>query len=309
MFNLEWMLKDFDRHDLSSLKFAAYGGNAVARPFLEKLADHGAGHRHRPGADRGLRLVYLCAGKCGRAGTLPIRRRFCPVWAWTCRFIPAPFASRCARTASAGDELPAGEIGHVCFRGPQTFLGYVNDPEATAKTISRDGYLYTGDLGYWDAAGLHLTGREKWVIKSMGYQIFPGDVEAHICALTEKVANCVAVGVAHAVLSEAVVAVVEKRPGVELSRPELERQRAWAGLVYAPAPLDHSRSRADAAESRRQAGLQARAGDGAAGDCCLRERGEWDTGLGAVGEDQRAAEDELRRLDSQFPKAELHPRG
>jgi non-ribosomal peptide synthetase component E (peptide arylation enzyme) len=82
---------------------------------------------------------------------------------------------------SAGDELPSGEIGHVCFRGPQTFLGYVNDPAATAQAISRDGFLYTGDLGYKDAAGLHLTGRDKWVIKSLGYQIFPGDVEAHIC--------------------------------------------------------------------------------------------------------------------------------
>ncbi len=101
--------------------------------------------------------------------------------------------------------------------GPQTFLGYVNDPAATAKTISRDGFLYTGDLGYKDAAGLHLTGREKWVIKSLGYQIFPGDVEAHICALTAQVANCVVVGVAHEVVSEAVVALVEKRPGVELS--------------------------------------------------------------------------------------------
>ena len=78
---------------------------------------------------------------------------------------------------NAGEELPSGEIGHVCFRGPQTFLGYVNDPEATAQTISRDGFLYTGDLGYKDAAGLHLTGRAKWVIKSFGYQIFPGDVE------------------------------------------------------------------------------------------------------------------------------------
>ena len=140
----------------------------------------------------------------------------------------------------AGEELPAGEIGHVCFRGPQTFLGYVNDPEATAKAISRDGFLYTGDLGFKDAAGLHLTGREKWVIKSMGYQIFPGDVEAHICGLTEKVANCVVVGVAHAVVSEAVVAVVEKRPGVELSRQELDRHARALASVYAAAPLDHS---------------------------------------------------------------------
>jgi acyl-CoA synthetase (AMP-forming)/AMP-acid ligase II len=38
MFNLEWMLKDYDRHDLSSLKFAAYGGNAVSRPFVDQLA-------------------------------------------------------------------------------------------------------------------------------------------------------------------------------------------------------------------------------------------------------------------------------
>ena len=38
MYNLEWMLKDYDRHDLSSLRFAAYGGNAVSRPFVEQLA-------------------------------------------------------------------------------------------------------------------------------------------------------------------------------------------------------------------------------------------------------------------------------
>jgi len=38
MFNLEWMLKDYDRHDLSSLRFAAYGGNTVSRPFVDRLA-------------------------------------------------------------------------------------------------------------------------------------------------------------------------------------------------------------------------------------------------------------------------------
>jgi acyl-CoA synthetase (AMP-forming)/AMP-acid ligase II len=124
---------------------------------------------------------------------------------------------------SAGDELPSSEIGHLCFRGPQTFVRYINDPAATARTISSDGYLYTGDLGYKDAAGLHLTGRDKWVIKSLGYQIFPGDVEAHICALHEQVANCVVVGVAHEVVSEAPVAVVEKKPEAELSRHDLDR--------------------------------------------------------------------------------------
>jgi acyl-CoA synthetase (AMP-forming)/AMP-acid ligase II len=181
----------------------------------------------------------------------------------------------------AGDELLAGEIGHVCFRGPQTFLGYVNDAEATAKAFSRDGYLYTGDLGCWNAAGLHLTGREKWVIKPMGYQVFPGDVEAHICGLTEKVANCVAVGVAHAVLSEAVVAVVEKRPGVDLSRQELERHarslasymrpRHWIILEPGQMPLNRV-VKPDYKRAREMARQEI---------AVLRERGEWDAGLAA----------------------------
>jgi acyl-CoA synthetase (AMP-forming)/AMP-acid ligase II len=177
----------------------------------------------------------------------------------------------------AGDELPAREIGHICFRGPQTFLGYVNDPAATALAISRDGFLYTGDLGFKDAAGLHLTGREKWVIKSMGYQIFPGDVEAHICALTEKVANCVVVGVAHEVLSEAPVAVVEKKPGAEVSLQELDRHarslpsymrpRHWIILEAGQMPLNRV-VKPDYTRAQQMARQEIAA---------LRNRGEWDS--------------------------------
>jgi acyl-CoA synthetase (AMP-forming)/AMP-acid ligase II len=278
MFNLEWMLKDFDRHDLSSLRFAAYGGNAVARPFLEKLATMA------PVIGTGLGLteasgwctyVLACTTEREAAGQETILAGLgvdMPVYPCTVR---RPMRE----DGFAGEELVEGEIGHICFCGPQTFVGYINDAEATAKAISRDGYLYTGDLGYKNAAGLHLTGREKWVIKSAGYQIFPGDVESNICALTEKVANCVAVGVAHAVLSEAVVAVVEKRPGVELSRLELERQarglasymrpRHWMILEAGQMPLnrvvkpDYKRAQEMAREEI----------------AALRERGEWDGGM------------------------------
>ena len=179
---------------------------------------------------------------------------------------------------NAGEELPSGEMGAVCFRGPQTFLGYVNDPAATAQAISRDGFLYTGDLGHKDSAGLHLTGREKWVIKSFGYQIFPGDVERHICGLAGKVANCVVVGAAHDVVSEAVVAVVEKKPEVELTRQELNRHarslpsymrpRHWIILDSGQMPLnrvvkpDYGRAQ----EMARQEIAQ------------LRARGKWDRG-------------------------------
>jgi fatty-acyl-CoA synthase len=276
MFNLEWMLKDYDRHDLSSLKFAAYGGHAVSRAFVDQLA------AMSPVIGTGLGLTEA-AGWCtyvlattaemdspGQEAILAGLGVDMPIY-------PCTIRQPMREDGSAGDELPSGEIGHVCFRGPQTFLGYVNDPAATAKAISRDGFLYTGDLGFKNASGLHLTGREKWVIKSFGYQIFPGDVERHICMLTEKVANCVVVGVAHEVVSEAVVAVVEKRLGVELSRRELDRHarelptymrpRHWIILEAGQIPLNRI-AKPDYVRAQEMARQEIAE---------LRARGEWDS--------------------------------
>jgi acyl-CoA synthetase (AMP-forming)/AMP-acid ligase II len=270
MFNLEWMLKDYDRHDLSSLRFAAYGGHSVSRPFVDRLATMA------PVVGSGLGLTetagfctYVQASAVGRETILTGLGHDMPIY-------PCSIRQPMRADGNAGDELPSGEIGAVCFRGPQTFLGYVNDPAATAQAISRDGFLYTGDLGHMDAAGLHLTGREKWVIKSFGYQIFPGDVERHICTLAEKVANCVVVGVAHAVVSEAVVAVVEKRPGVELDRQELNRHarslpsymrpRHWIILEAGQLPLNRM-VKPDYARAQQMARQQIER---------LRARGKWD---------------------------------
>jgi acyl-CoA synthetase (AMP-forming)/AMP-acid ligase II len=273
MFSLQWMLKDYARHDISSLKFAAYGGNAVSRPFMDQLG------AMAPVIGTGLGLTetagfctYIQADAAGRASILGGLGQDMPIYPCTIR---QPMLA----DGHAGDELPSGAVGHVCFCGPQTFLGYVNDPAATALAISSDGYLYTGDLGLMDAAGLHLTGREKWVIKSMGYQIFPGDVEAHVCGLEAKVANCVVVGVAHAVVSEAVVAVVEKRPGVEVTLQELDRHarslasymrpRHWIVLEPGQMPLNRV-VKPDTLRIVEMA--QAAVAE-------LRARGGWDSGL------------------------------
>jgi acyl-CoA synthetase (AMP-forming)/AMP-acid ligase II len=272
MYNLEWMLKDYAGHDLSSLKFAAYGGHSVSQPFIEHLA------AMAPVIGTGLGLTeaagfctYIQANADDRETILTGLGVDMPVY-------PCTIRQAMRADGNAGDELPSGEIGHLCFRGPQTFLGYVNDLAATAQAISRDGYLYTGDLGYRNADGLHLTGREKWVIKSFGYQIFPGDVERHICTLAEKVANCVAVGVAHEVVSEAVVAVVEMRPGVELSHKELDRHartlasymrpRHWIILEAGQMPLNRV-AKPDYVRAQEMAREEIAA---------LRERGEWDSG-------------------------------
>ncbi len=271
MFNLEWMLKDYDRHDLSSLRFAAYGGHSVARPFVDRLATMA------PVIGSGLGLTeaagfctYVQTDATGKEAILTGLGHDMPIY-------PCSIRRPMRADGNAGQELPSGEIGAVCFRGPQTFLGYVNDPAATAQALSRDGFLYTGDLGYKDAAGLHLTGREKWVIKSFGYQIFPGDVERHICYLAEKVANCVVVGVAHAVVSEAVVAVVEKRPGVELDQQELNRHarslptymrpRHWIVMESGQLPLNRL-AKPDYARAQEMARHEI---------AQMQDRGEWDS--------------------------------
>jgi acyl-CoA synthetase (AMP-forming)/AMP-acid ligase II len=276
MFNLEWMLKDFNRYDLSSLKFAAYGGHAVSRAFVDQLA------AMSPVIGTGLGLTeaagwctYVLASTADRDSSN--KEAILAGLGVDMPIYPCTIRQPMREDGSAGDELPSGEIGHVCFNGPQTFLGYVNDPVATAKAISRDGFLYTGDLGFKDAAGLHLTGREKWVIKSFGYQIFPGDVEKHICALTEKVANCVVVGVAHEVVSEAVVAVVEKKAGADLSSRELDRHarelpaymrpRHWIILEVGQMPLNRI-GKPDYVRAQEMARAEIAE---------LRARGEWDS--------------------------------
>ena len=216
MFNLEWRLADQGRYDLSSLEMVLYGGQQVSRQFLERLA------RMAPKIGTGLGLTE-CAGFCTYTALEATVDEIAASIGHDMPIYPMSIRQPMREDGSAGEELPEGAIGHICFRGPQTFLGYVHDPESTAKTISRDGFLYTGDMGFKDAQGLHFAGRAKWVIKPAGYQVFPGDVENHLCALAEKVASSGAVGVEHKVFSEAIVAFVEKRPGVELTVKELKQ--------------------------------------------------------------------------------------
>ncbi len=226
MFEFEWRVKTYEAFDLSSLKFVAYGGQQVSEPFVVRMSTMA------PCVGTGLGLTEA-AGFCTYQLQPRETARQCAVSLGSAMPVyPVSVRREMRIDGFAGEELPAGETGHICFRGPQTFLGYLDDPAATAKTISKDGFLYTGDLGYKGADGLHLSGRAKWVIKPAGYQVFPVDVEAHICALTDKVASCAVVGVEHAVLSEAIVAFVEKKPGVELPVPVLEKHaRALASYM------------------------------------------------------------------------------
>ncbi|MBO0866051.1 MAG: 4-coumarate--CoA ligase family protein [Mycobacterium sp.] len=78
-----------------------------------------------------------------------------------------------------GTDVPAGESGELCIRGPQVMKGYLNNPQATARTIDPDGWLHTGDVARIEENGsLRIVDRIKELIKYKGYQIAPAELEA-----------------------------------------------------------------------------------------------------------------------------------
>jgi len=81
-----------------------------------------------------------------------------------------------------GDDLAPGRVGEICFRGPSVMKGYWQDDAATAE-VMKDGWLHTGDLGYWSDHGLVVCGRKKDMIILGGRNLYPEDYELH----TERV--------------------------------------------------------------------------------------------------------------------------
>jgi len=120
----------------------------------------------------------------------------------------------------AGDELPPGEIGEICVRGPQVMKGYWNKPEETSKVFTADGWLRTGDLGSIDQRGyVKLVDRKKDMIVVSGFKIFPNEIE-DVAMLHPGVLEAAAVGMPDTRTGEA-VRLIARRKDSELTADEL----------------------------------------------------------------------------------------
>lgn len=217
-FRMLWASTDYAKYDLSTLKVALYGGAAVDLPFLTRMAEMapaiggGLGMTECGGwatcHPRGIELEEM-VGQVGRSfpdiAKVSVREPMNP-------------------DGTAGKELVDGETGEICYHPPLVFTGYVGMPDETAKAISSDGILYSGDLGYFkdmgSYRGLIMAGRRKFMIKQKGYNVSPEEVEAYI-ALHPKVAEVLIVGVFHKVFDEGIFAFVRPKPGVVLSADEI----------------------------------------------------------------------------------------
>ncbi len=117
-------------------------------------------------------------------------------------------------------EMPLGEIGEVCIRGPQVMQGYWNKPEETAAVL-QDGWLLSGDIGKFDEDGyLYIVDRKKDMLIYKGYNVYPRDLE-DVINEHEAVAQCAVVGKYDEAAGDIPVAFVQLAPGAQASEEEL----------------------------------------------------------------------------------------
>jgi len=121
--------------------------------------------------------------------------------------VPIPSTLACV-VNEQGERLPVGEPGELCLQGPQVMKGYWRQPEETARTIDRDGWLHTGDIARIDERGfIFLVDRKKDMILVSGFNVYPNEVE-DVMAAMPGIREVAAVGVPSEKSGETVKLVV-----------------------------------------------------------------------------------------------------
>lgn len=110
----------------------------------------------------------------------------------------------------SGNDVPQGQAGELCVRGPQVMKGYWQREQATAETITEDGWLKTGDIGILQDDGfIKLVDRKKDMILVSGFNVYPNELE-DVLMQNPKVVECAAVGIADEKSGEVVKMFVVK---------------------------------------------------------------------------------------------------
>ena len=121
----------------------------------------------------------------------------------------------------SSEDLPAGELGEIIYRGWSIFTGYYKDPEATAAAFDSEGWFHTGDLGTLDAEGrLTYVSRIKDMLKVGGENVAAAEVEGHLIS-HPAVFLAQVVGAPDARYAEVPVAFIQLAPGESVTDEEL----------------------------------------------------------------------------------------
>jgi long-chain acyl-CoA synthetase len=192
---------DFKKVDFSKLKISNGGGMAVQRPVAEQWKQL-TGCSIAEGYGLSETSPTLT---CNTATSIEFNGSI---------GIPVPSTYISIRDDD-GNEVPFGEPGEICAKGPQVMAGYWNRPDETAKVMTADGYFRTGDIGVMTPDGYtKIVDRKKDMILVSGFNVYPNEIE-EVIASHPGVLECAAIGVADERSGEAVKAfVVKKDPNV-----------------------------------------------------------------------------------------------
>jgi long-chain acyl-CoA synthetase len=207
---------DFAKLDFSDLKFAVGGGAAVQSAVAERW-------REITGAElvEGYGLTEASPVVCIN----PVRRpRLGSVG------LPVP-STEVAICDDHGNNLPVGEAGEICVRGPQVMQGYWHRHDESKLVLGEDGWLHTGDVGAFDADGyLRILDRKKDMVNVSGFKVFPNEVE-DVMAQHPGVLESAVIGVADPHTGQGVKLFVVKRDAAmteaELTKFARERLAAY----------------------------------------------------------------------------------
>jgi long-chain acyl-CoA synthetase len=201
LFNAMMQHPDFDKIDFSMLKVAIGGGMAVQRAV----------------ADRWFQKTKIPLSEgYGLSETSPSLTVVSPEMTEFTGTIGLPLPStEISIRDDAGNELPLGQPGEICARGPQVMAGYWQRPDETAKVTTADGFFRTGDIGVMDEKGqVKIVDRKKDMILVSGFNVYPNEVE-DVVAMHPGVLECAVIGVPDKDSGEAVkLFVVKKDPNL-----------------------------------------------------------------------------------------------
>ena len=199
---------DFQKLDFSSLKAANGGGMATQRAVAEKFYKL-----------TGVPIVEGY-GLSETAPTLTCNRADNPNFTGSIGYpVPNTFISI---RDDDGKEVPIGQPGEICAKGPQVMAGYWNRPDETAKVMTADGFFKTGDIGVMNEMGeFKIVDRKKDMVIVSGFNVFPNEVE-DVVASHPGVMECAVIGVPDDKTGEAVkLFVVKKDP--DLTEADLQK--------------------------------------------------------------------------------------
>ncbi|KAJ6824474.1 putative 4-coumarate--CoA ligase 3 [Iris pallida] len=213
-----------DRYDLSSIRMIMSGAAPMGKELESKLIEK------IPNATLGQGYGMTEAG---------------PVLSMCLAFAKEPFdvkSGACGTVVrnaelkvvdpDTGVLLSRNQPGEICIRGNQIMKGYLNDPEATERTIDKEGWLHTGDIGYVDQDDeIFIIDRLKELIKYKGFQVAPAELEAMLIT-HRNIADAAVVPMKDELAGEVPVAFVVRTKGSEITEDEIKQYISKQVIFY-----------------------------------------------------------------------------